>query len=469
MAIVRGPGTLRDDELDQIQDPELPGPLGLDMNNPQVQQALASMNISGFDQAQETPDQTVPPSPSDPSSYSTMDKLKLAIASSKSIPPPIFNHEVKPQSAKTMDFSDNNNYADQMKEAIAQKNRNLGLSQMERGAAQVSAGLAGGGHAVFNPDLSQSEFTAKLADQPIKDLQAKEAADKSDPNNGYSKGLRDWAKQTYNIDLKGASAEQVEKIAPYLSKQYEAEQERQNKRMLLEDRNKERQYEAAQRNADRNVKMLEIAQNTKEKQDKKDENDLQNDRYKLDKLLSAETASSRSALGKAANIGRAAEAMNMLATQYKDQNSLDKRQIYELATSLDAMLKGGTSTISGTEHLIPKTYQGDASKIEEYITGLPQGAQQAEFVKRAVETVNREKDLANEQVKRWSKSHAPTFKRLKEKDPESMKAMFKERGIDLDDTDSYSDVQERGIQRVMDSNKVSREQAIKALKDAGKL
>lgn len=463
MAITQGYQGLEQDESNQIQDPSLPSPLGLDFNNPKVQEALANMNISGFDQQPEEQAIAIPQSPS------TIDKLTAALAASKPTTldrgPTSATPEAPP--IRQLDFTGTNdqNYAEDLRQAQAQKNNELLSNRLGEAGVLIGAGIA---HS--NPAQGQKLFqdANKYADQPIKDLEARKEAEAKDPNSNYSKGLREWAKASYGIDLKGASAEQVEKIAPYLSKQYEAQQERQNKRSLLEDKNKERQFEAEQRSKDRGVKLAELKQRAKEQKDAKDTARFDTDFRRLGEKLTEETASSRSVLGKAANISRSADAINALASQIPDPNNLDTRQIQEIARNLDAMLSSGASTISGTEKLVPHTASGDSAKIAEYIAGIPKGANQAEFVKRMVDTVNREKSLAQKQIGVAKTKITSGYGHLEKADPERYHGILKAHSIDNTD-DSYSDAQEKGIQRVMNDNKVPREQAIKALKDAGKL
>ena len=135
-------------------------------------------------------------------------------------------------------------------------------------------------------------------------------------------------------------------------------------------------------------------------------------RSQVNKLLASEVASSRSTFGQGAKIYRSAEAIETLGTQIPDPNNLDSRQIAEIATNLDAMLRGGSATIGGTNKLIPSTYTGSLAKIEEYLLKIPIGSQQGAFVKRMLETVKREKELAKEQIKRTQKKLLGSYSNL---------------------------------------------------------
>jgi hypothetical protein len=132
----------------------------------------------------------------------------------------------------------------------------------------------------------------------------------------------------------------------------------------------------------------------------------------------AQSASSRSAFGKAANISRAAEALEGTVANYPDLNNLDSRQIAEIAKGLDSILSQGGSTVSGSEHLIPKSAQGKVASLHEYLSGLPKGAQQGAFVKRLLDTVQKEKEIANKQIEKISNRIGVGYEDLKKADPE---------------------------------------------------
>lgn len=147
-------------------------------------------------------------------------------------------------------------------------------------------------------------------------------------------------------------------------------------------------------------------------------------RQKFSKSLSADSASSRSAMGRAALGQQQAEKIETLIHQYKDSGQLSKQQIYEIANAFDSMLKGGVSTVSGVEHLIPRNMLTDSASIEQYISSVPVGAQQQAFVKRLAESVANEKKTATGQLDRYLKPKGLAFKELKEKDPDSFHAIL---------------------------------------------
>lgn len=162
---------------------------------------------------------------------------------------------------------------------------------------------------------------------------------------------------------------------------------------------------------------------------------------KFNKAITSSIASSRGAFGKMANIKRSAEAIEQLSLQNSNGN-MDNRQIQELARSLDSMLSQGAATITGSSHLVPRSASGDASKLMEYIGNIPRGAGQQAFVKKMLDTVEREKALATNQIKKESKALLGSGKDLADRHPEAWGMMLKQHGLpeDIfsdDNTDSH--------------------------------
>lgn len=173
------------------------------------------------------------------------------------------------------------------------------------------------------------------------------------------------------------------------------------------------------------IRAGEKAASNQEKMNEKDTRRLD----QANKIVTASLARSNTAFGKTAGIYRAAEAIEQLVGN--DLN-LDNRQITELARNLDAMLSSGSPTIGGMKKLLPSTMSGDTAKIQEYLTGLPKGAGQQKFVKRMVETVEREKALAKKQMATESKKILSSYADLRKKQPEAWNTMIQAHGLPQD-------------------------------------
>jgi len=264
----------------------------------------------------------------------------------------------------------------------------------------------------------------KAASRPIQALEEQIALEKKDPNSPYSRGFREYLKR-FGVEVGGdLSGEQGEKLVPWALQQYNQELHRQTQERIAKENREVRSALTRELMEAKTAKGKEAAATAEEKET--------NRRFaQANRLIAAGLASSRSAFGRAANIHRSAEAIEQLATAM-EPDELDTRQIMEIARNLDAMLASGAPTISGTKKLIPVTMSGDMARITEYITSLPKGAGQGEFVKRMLETVDREKSLALKQMKREKQSILAGYSDLPDKDPQKWKTMMRIHDLPMD-------------------------------------
>jgi len=264
------------------------------------------------------------------------------------------------------------------------------VAQLGKAAEIIGSGIS------HSKPVSQEAYDeiAKNADQPLKDFASKLEMRKFDPNSDISKSYKQFAKQIGVKVSDSSSAADLEKLTPLMEKYMQAK-------------------EAAAARRD----MRAMAQQVR------DDEKLNKRFSEANNKIASEISSSRSAFGKAANVHRSAEAIERM-TDGIDPNNLDSRQITELARNLDAMLSSGQATISGMKKLIPETFSGNTMKIAEYISGLPKGARQGEFVQRMLETVRREKELAGDQIKRTQRKILAGYEDLQKKDPERFRRLL---------------------------------------------
>lgn len=253
----------------------------------------------------------------------------------------------------------------------------------------------------------------KSGDKALQDYQMMKEQQKDDPNSPLSKMFRQYV-QKFGINVQGDfTASMGEKLLPFAFKSFEANEQRQA------------------RHEDLALKMFALQ---KDKEEKGKDKQLDKDTHRFDDLnkkLTSEIASSRSAFGRGANTIRSAEAIEKLAGGM-DLNKLDTRQITEIARNLDAMLSSGAPTVSGMNKLIPKSAMGDLSKLTEYIFNARTGAHQASFLKNMLDTVSREKALARDQIRRTQGSILGTYSDLKKKYPEKFTEMLQAHDIPED-------------------------------------
>lgn len=343
--------------------------------------------------------------------------------------------------SKVINFGDDKsiNTVEKLKQAQDERNSSVQRNQIGKAGALLGSALAG----VKAPGAELYDDNIKEADNKLAQVQAQMDKEKSDPNSPFSKGVKDYIKQAYGYDIKGdVSADQLKgTVMEPIMKQYEDNQKADLQQQLLSDKLEERKQEAQ-------LKYADLASKAKDREalyDQKKSDAMDKETTKrfdvLNNKLTSDLSSSRTVFGRAANNIRGGEAIEQLVSQIKDPNNLTTRQINELSKSLDSMLSTGASTVSGTNHLIPSSWTGDASKIAEYITNIPQGAQQGEFVKQALETVQREKDLAKQQLQRGSGALLGTSKDLMQRDPSKFKQMLQSHRLPEDIFDNPPDVQ----------------------------
>lgn len=286
----------------------------------------------------------------------------------------------------------------------AQESRNKMqlLSGLGKAASQAGGALAavgsGGITQASHPDVSGFDDLARHANQPIEDVQSRQSM------------------QGEQIKLK--AEQDLFNPQSSVSQQYRTLLKKAFPKMNVPDTTsagdiqKSGMVNLARVMASREMMQQNKAETSKEKQAAETDKRFS----KLSDKLVSEMASSRSAFGKAANTIRSAEAIERLAANI-DPNNLDLRQITEVARNLDSMLSSGQATISGMKKLIPETSLGSASKIAEWISNQPKGANQGAFVNRMLDTVKREKELAAEQIKRTQGKVLSGYTDLKKKDP----------------------------------------------------
>lgn len=307
---------------------------------------------------------------------------------------------------------------DQLKKAQTLSAIGKGVAGLSQAGNLIGSGLASMGGAQVKP-LPQEMFDkeAEQANQPFENLKQQLAVQGDDPNSDVSKAAQEYAKKL-GINLPGPiSANALFKIMPIQEKLQANKESAESRKDVAKYR---ADAIAAQRDA--TAAAREATQS-----DKKNKDDI-NRIDKASKIISAETSSSRSAFGKAANTFRAGEALDQLAQQAQTQpGGLDKRQMAEVARNLDSMLSNGQPSVSGMDKLLPRTSSGDIAGIEEYISNIPTGIEQQQFLQRAMDTVKREKDLAHTQMQRTQAKLLAPYQDLK--DHPNMKSVLEQNGL----------------------------------------
>lgn len=203
----------------------------------------------------------------------------------------------------------------------------------------------------------------------------------------------------------------------------EGDLDRRQKIMAAIERRKGTQALRDSVNSNRQAAAQTAAQTRLDKQD--------TDRFdRMGKTITSEVASGRSTLGTAAKVKQSIENAEALIQGALDPNELDARQVYELAKVLDRVLSQGGTTVAGAEHLDIDTARKRLGKQIEFFTNKRQGAGAGDFVKNIAHTLEREKRLAQNQIRGAQKKLLASYGDLEKKNPEKWAAIMKEHGLD---------------------------------------
>jgi hypothetical protein len=362
---------------------------------------------------------------------------------------------------------------DEMASALEQRRSNLLMDVFANAGLQAGHSISTG-KVAGAPTLSQANLD--LSGLPVTELlekrkstydkftKEKEMGDKmeaADPNSQHSVAYRNLAQTFMKLNnlpttaVDGLSAEQIEKRFPMISNIITAKMAQDSKK--------------------------ELARESKEAKDqvKSEKTDL-----KIDKLAKELKEDMDPDKGRTGNFGLvsgkvlAAERMQTLVDAFPDKN-LDPIAMEELALGLANMLSPTSGGSRAQVHaLVPQTKGKSVAQIKQWFMDAPYGASQQDFVHRLADTIHREKEMALEQLNRIRSPRLEAHATLKKLSPDTYTKIVSRYGIDPTTNKpvktekiqpTFTPGQESGINRVMEANDISREQAVEALKKAGKL
>lgn len=248
----------------------------------------------------------------------------------------------------------------------------------------------------------------------------------TDPNSTESKLAQDLAVQM-GMDpeqAKSLTAQKFKEFSPVLEKKYDIAQQIQGKKDIANE-NAQTRLEIAKTNAaNRQDTYAQRGEDKKSDNSHKDSLALET---ALDKGWAARGGQAGVVQGKVT----AAQAAQALIDQGRTQpGGLDSRQIEELAQSTGRLLGGSPAASARIEALVPHTWLGRAQTLNEWLTNSPKGQDMQAFTDRMAETVKREKELAENQMKEYQIQTLPAFSRLKKNDPDQYNAILQAKGID---------------------------------------
>lgn len=314
-----------------------------------------------------------------------------------------------------------NKYSDQMN-AYNQQLQQINEGQAFANLGDVIAGQKVGSTApMFQAQREQAKQQTignyDLEQQrKLQDIALKKATEESDPSSQRSQTFRKVIEQnypnlvkSYGEEWKNVSAGEKENIWDVVKTKATLDEKLEQQRLRNDILRSNQSDRLALKQSDADIK----------------------EGQKLDKHLSLGWAGRAGQAGQIQNKINSAEAAEALIQQGANQkNGLDSRQIEELAQSTSKLLGSGTNASARVEALIPHTLTGRIQSIQEFLTNEPQGAKQQEFIKRLAETVQREKELAIEQQRKYQIEGLPQFSALKARNPQLYNSILQSKGID---------------------------------------
>lgn len=310
---------------------------------------------------------------------------------------------VKPKSNSDLFKMAGGGFTDDTVHALAdtQKLQNQAILANQLGKASEIIGSAFSRSA----PVAQESFNQNItqAGNIVKDYLQRAKQEESDPASAKSVFARESMKRLGIQVPENTSFEAIEKAFPKFVQL-----------KGLEETVAQRREAAAARAEEMKLRREELTQRQKENKDTKEDLEYKHEMERYNKAVDEELARQNSSLGAKAQVVRRANAIKAMFEGQKPADAI-LQNTYELAVSIDAMLKGGNAvTKQGIEHLIPKNYRSDLTRIQDYITGKLNPAGQADFVNKMMKVVERERAVAEKGIIEHAMNTLNAFPGLKE-------------------------------------------------------
>lgn len=269
---------------------------------------------------------------------------------------------------------------------------------------QTGSGLLGGAQRHFNIGGQDMEETPEAALERQSKLQSlQKGIYSNDANSDRSKNARDQMKQIVsslglptNVVSDSMSEADINENKPFLIEAMKAK---------ATQMNKEPTY-----NLERSAKIDKMAGDLKK--------DLDPD------------------VGRAGNFGDiskrylSGQRLKALATDANGNiNNLTSAQQEELAIGAAQMLGNGSMSDSMIKNLVPSSAQGDMKKVISWVANNPQGTDQQKFTQVLLNSIDREENLAKQQMQQIQGKRLSAHSQLKKLDPDTYNSIISEYGL----------------------------------------
>lgn len=305
---------------------------------------------------------------------------------------------------------------------------------------------------VIKDNMDMADMIASRGGRDLQQIEQKLAFQKQDPESDYSKRAKEFLTSKFNIQpemLQGLSADQLDKtfMGPAL-KSFEAEETRKAAvaKQLGEERiKKELQKEKAQdrleqikTQAELNAPMKEALlgirreslENTKRATQDRNDRQILTQHEHLSKLLNPDTAPVSSGIGQANRRIQFADRAKGLIAQYAGHlDQIPPEQVGELYIALNATIAPGSPSQGNLKRIIPSSALGSVAKLQEYFMNAPKGAQQGKFVENVLHSLDSEKQVAIDQIKKAQIHALSTNKQIMDARPDLYQNLLDTAGI----------------------------------------
>lgn len=153
-------------------------------------------------------------------------------------------------------------------------------------------------------------------------------------------------------------------------------------------------------------------------------------------------------LAKSQAMINSADRVQTLFSQFPDGN-IPAAQTHELASAVASLVSGGSSPQSQQQinSIVPSSARGNAEAMISWLTNEPRGQQQQKFMQLLQHTAEREKALAQRQVKIAQIQRLSAYENLKQKNPKIYNGILSAYGIspdEIDESGRYRELPQQG-------------------------
>lgn len=326
--------------------------------------------------------------------------------------------KLKPQSMNVDFGPQQGDIAQELKDAQAQRQQMLMNDQIQKNFNLIGAGINRA------KPLPAGYFdSSKMADNAVKNIEEKIALQKHDPNSQISQGMRNWIQQKYGITIGGnPSAADIEGISQPLYKEAVAELKGATQMALA---NKKYEHQVGAPAAAEGKGVIDAKAEATGKQARQTEESKQKNRMELQHLKGTiagqmfdlkrgEKVKGASVdfykdwvhqtgrgqpLGIAARTSIFADKLPALVNQYKDLNEVPETLVVDANTAFGNLISQGVPSVKLLALLDKNNLPREPGRIWTWITANPAGANQKEMLGLLIESANKQKELADAQMK----------------------------------------------------------------------